>query len=107
MKNTETKDFDISIDGFIPKGSFMLVDPLEFKGEQQTKSGIVIPDNVTQATPTLAKVLKSGPDAMYKPGAVVIFRRYSLDEITVKVSTGKKKLHFVDNDDIIAEYKMK
>lgn len=102
---TEPKKFDISVDEIIPQGEMMLIEPLEFGGEQVTKSGIHLGTTVTQATPTLAKVIRSGPDAEFKPGSYVIFRRYSLDEIELKVSDGKRKFNFVSNEDIIGEYK--
>ena len=108
MTNTmENNDFQITVDEIFPQGEMMLVDPIEFSGEQSTKSGIVLVTEHTQATPTLARILRAGPDAKYKEDSIVFFRRYSLDEIEVKMSTGKRKLNFINTEDVISEYRPK
>jgi co-chaperonin GroES (HSP10) len=99
--------FEITLEEIFPQGEMMLVDPVEFSGEQISKGGIIMPGNAMQATPTLARVVRAGNDAKFKEGSVVIFRRYSLDEIKIKTSSGDKMLNFVSNEDIISEYRPK
>ena len=101
----ETNFENIAVEEIIPQGDMMLIEPMGFTGEQKTKSGIVIANQESSATPSIGKILAAGTKAKYKVGEMVFFRRYSLDEIEVKMADGKKKMSFIATEDVIAEYK--
>ena len=107
MTEKMDKEFDILAEEIFPTGEFMLIEPVGFVGEQVSKAGIIIASASNSATPTLGKVLRAGEKANYKEGDLVFFRRYSLDEIEVKVTDGKRKFLFIGNEDCIAQYKQK
>ena len=101
-----TNDFIITIDEIFPNGDKIVIEPMEHQGEQQTKSGIIIATDSNSATPTLGKILRAGPDSIYKVGENVFFRRYSLDEIEVNMSIGKRKVYFISSkEDTLGEYR--
>ena len=105
MENAEPKQFDITEEEIFPQGDFMLIEPIGFTGEQKTKSGIILSEQSSSATPTIGLIKRAGESAKYKEGDMVFFRRYSLDEIEIKVSDGKKKFLFIANEDVIGQYK--
>ncbi len=75
------------------------------KEEEMTKSGIVLPDTVDKERPERAeviavgdgKVLENGQKSIMsvKPGDVVIFKKYSPDEIKVD---GEEYLVIAESD---------
>lgn len=97
-----TKPFELKAENIYPSKNFMLVSSLS--GDEKTKSGIIIPNAAFNgAVPTVGEVFRAGSDSKYKSGSVVLFRKYSVDE----VAFGLEKYMFVTDDDIIAEVKEK
>lgn len=84
----------------------MLIKPLSdhilierAKGEEKTKSGILLPDTAEKEKPEQGKVISVGPGCKdVKAGQVVLFKKYSPDEIKVD---GKEYL-IAKEEDILA-----
>jgi chaperonin GroES len=78
------------------------------KGEEKTKSGILLPDSATKERPEQGKVIATGPGKKNKQGVVipvsipvgakVLFSKYGPNEIKVD---GKEYL-IAKEDDILA-----
>jgi len=76
--------------------------------EEQTKSGIVLPDTVDKEKPEQGKVVAVGPGRILadgkragmsvKVGDKVVFKKYGPDEVKV----GDKEYLVVSEDDILA-----
>jgi len=74
-----------------PLGDRLLVKAL--KADEQTKSGIIIPDTVEKERPERGEVIAAGPGRLdekgnrqsmdVKVGDKVVFKKYSPDEIKV------------------------
>ncbi|MEA3272704.1 MAG: co-chaperone GroES [Patescibacteria group bacterium] len=88
---------------FKPLSDNLLVKPLE--QEEITKSGIVLPDTVKEK-PEKGQVVAAGPGKMengknqpmsVKVGDMVMFKKYSPDEIKV----GDKKMLIISESDIL------
>lgn len=95
--------FELTPDKLFPAQDFMLVEPVG--GETLSKSGLIIQQGSSGAVPTMGKVLRAGPNAPYKVDAILLFRRYSVDEIIIRDAAGEKKLSWVQTEDVISEYK--
>ena len=89
-----------------PLGDHVIVKPA--KGEEMTKSGIVLPDTADKEKPEQGEVVAVGPgkrndkgerDAMdVKVGDTVVFKKYAPDEVKVD----DEELFVVSESDIIA-----
>lgn len=74
-----------------PLGDRLIVEPVN--SDEVTKSGIILPDTVDKEKPEKGKVLAIGPGKLLengtrlplevKVGDVVIFKKYSPDEVKV------------------------
>lgn len=96
-------DFEVKTEELFPSGNYMLVEPIT--GEGQTKSGIIINVGSDGAVPTLGRVARHGELSKFHDDDILIFRRYSVDEIKVTDTTGSKKLCFINDEDVIAVIK--
>jgi chaperonin GroES len=89
-----------------PLADRLLVKPL--KANEQTKSGIIIPDTVEKERPERGEVIAAGPGKFddkgsrlpmdVKVGDVVMFKKYSPDEIKVD----GEDLLILDASDVLA-----
>lgn len=97
-----------------PSGYFLLIEPL--KKPIESGSGLVLPENMHQSMPMIGSVLEVGPKIVprwwqfwrtqaYYVGDILMFRRYSVDELETETSMAtKEKVYFVStnpNDEII------
>ena len=90
----------------IPCSDNILIESI--KGEEKTKSGILLPDSATKERPEQGKVIATGPGKKNKQGVVipvsiqvgqkVLFSKYGPNEIKVD---GKEYL-VAKEDDILA-----
>lgn len=89
-----------------PLSDHILIEPI--KGEEKTKSGILLPDTAEKERPEQGKVIATGPgrktsagkviDMDIKPGDKVLFTKYGPTEIKVE---GKEYL-IAKQEDILA-----
>ncbi|MDP2910127.1 MAG: co-chaperone GroES [bacterium] len=89
-----------------PLSDHILIEPI--KGEEKTKSGILLPDTAEKERPEQGKVIAAGPgrrtssgkvlDMDVKPGDKVLFTKYGPTEIKVD---GKEYL-IAKSEDILA-----
>lgn len=88
-----------------PLSNRLFIEPLSI--EKTTKSGIVLPETVTNEKPMMGKVIATGPGKIVdgalvamtvKVGDVVLFKKYGPDEIEIE---GSKYL-VGDEDDVLA-----
>jgi chaperonin GroES len=89
-----------------PLSNKIILEPVS--AEEKTKSGIIIPDTVSQEKPEQGKVLAVGPGKLSKSGQripmdvkvgdTVIFSKYSPSEIKID---GKEYL-VVSDEDVLA-----
>ena len=80
-----------------PIGDRVVVEPQS--AEEQTASGIVLPDTASKEKPQRGKVVAVGGDNKnVKVGQTVIFKKYSPTEIEVKSET----FLILDGDDVLA-----
>jgi len=85
----------------------LVVQPLE--QEQTTAGGILLPDTA-QEKPQKGKIIAVGPgkmnkegkhiplDSALKPGAIVLFKKYS----TTEIKESGQELYIIDEDGILA-----
>ncbi|MEK9134983.1 MAG: co-chaperone GroES [Patescibacteria group bacterium] len=86
-----------------PLSDHILIEPI--KGEEKTKSGILLPDTAEKEKPEQGLVVSVGPGKKnkngeyipieVKPGQKVLFKKYGPDEIKVD---GKTYLIAVEED---------
>lgn len=90
---------------FRPLSNRLFIEPLS--AEKTTKSGIVLPETVSNERPMMGKVIATGPGKTVdgtlvamtvKVGDVVLFKKYGPDEIEIE---GVKYL-VGDEDDVLA-----
>lgn len=68
-----------------------------------TKSGIILPEAESNATPVIGTIVKAGPLSTYEVGQTVMWRRFSIDELKVEVETGEEVIfYFVEDEEVIA-----
>ena len=89
-----------------PLSDHILIEPI--KGEEKTKSGILLPDTAEKEKPEQGRVVSVGPGRKtedgkiipldVKPGQIVLFKKYGPDEIKID---GKEYL-IAKEEDILA-----
>lgn len=89
-----------------PVGYFLLIEPLHKPLE--AGGGLIVPENMHQSMPMVGTIIEQGDKVdcdTYPVGAVIMFRRYSVDELEIENSeTIKEKVYFVSTkpeDDIV------
>lgn len=66
-----------------PLGDRVLVEAIEEKEVEKTKTGIYLPTSGSKEEPDQGKVVAVGDSKKIKVGDVVIFSKYGFDKITV------------------------
>ncbi|MEK7103247.1 MAG: co-chaperone GroES [Patescibacteria group bacterium] len=89
-----------------PLGDRLIVEPA--KGDEVTKSGIIIPDAVNREKPEQGKVIAVGVGKLsdngtripmdVKVGDTVVFKKYAPDEVTID----EKEYFVLSESDIMA-----
>ena len=89
-----------------PLSDYILVEPI--KQEEVTKGGIIIPETAREERAVKGKVIAVGQGRLnekgerisisVKEGQVVLFKKYSPDEIKID----DKEYYFIREDDIMA-----
>jgi len=79
-----------------PLDDRVLIEPTS--KEEQTKSGIVIPDTSDKEKPEQGKVIAVGPKATVKVGDVVLFTKYGPNEVKIN----NKEYLIAKEEDILA-----
>lgn len=95
-----------------PLGDRVIVRPM--KGDEVTKSGIILPDTVEKEKPEQGSVVAVGPGKLLengtlapmsvKVGDTVLFKKYSPDEIKVSPPVGEtedEELLVIREEDIL------
>jgi len=82
-----------------PVGKYLL---LEVEEQKETSSGLLLAEDGGYTLPTAGTVLKAGPEAVYKSGDTLIFRKYSADEIKVTTAEKEEKYWLLEDDQVIA-----
>lgn len=83
-----------------PVGKRVLIEPIQ--GDTMSEGGLVLADTNNAQTPVKGKVVEIGEDSKFKIGDVVLFRRYSVDELKGNLGGREYKHFFCDDEDIIA-----
>jgi chaperonin GroES len=88
--------------GIMPLGDRVLIRPFteeEAKGEKGNKHfGIILPDTDKKEKSSQGKVLAAGESKKVKTGDVVVFSKYSYDE----VEYGGEELYLIKEENILA-----
>lgn len=100
---------EITKENIHPQSYYLLIEP-EGKSIGSIK-GLVLPENMHQPMPMIGTIKECGPDVdaeRYKIGDIIMFRRYSVDELEIEhQDTTKEKIYFVstnkDEDIILAK----
>jgi chaperonin GroES len=79
-----------------PLDDRVLIEPTS--KEEQTKSGIVIPDTSDKEKPEQGKVIAVGPKTTVKVGDVVLFTKYGPNEVKIN----NKEYLIAKEEDILA-----
>lgn len=75
----------------------MLVEPVKM---EETESGFASIE-MGKSTPVMGKVIKG--NSHYKPGDILFFRRYSVDELNFRTKDGgEQTLWVVESEDVVA-----
>lgn len=81
-----------------PVGARCLIETL--KEASQTSSGLLRAEKEFEATPVVGTVFKAGTLSAYKEGDVVMFRRYSLDELKFTDDSAEVVMNLVEDEEI-------
>lgn len=74
---------------------------------QETESGLITADTATNSAPVVGEVIRKGDQALFKVGEIVMFRRYSVDEIRVPTETGEDDIfYFIEDTDVLSVIKV-
>lgn len=94
----------------VPLGDNVIIEPL--RGEEKTKSGILLPETHEKERPQEGKVIAVGPGKVLengsrrqmevKVGNKVLFTKYGPHEIKLEEETGKKEFLIAKEEDILA-----
>ena len=90
--------------GLVPVGDRVLVKPFtaeELKGGSKSHFGIVLPESMTKEKSAQGKVLAVGEVKSVKVGDVVIFSKYSYDEVEHE----GQELYLLKEENILAVIK--
>jgi len=88
----------------IPSGSRLLIAPDEKATE--TDGGLIIAGDEKNTAPVKGTVIAVGPKASFEVGSVVLFRRYSIDELKIDDGTGEQVVYFLEDSDILGTVKV-
>lgn len=89
----------VSKETIFPVKNYLLI---EVEEQTETSSGLLLSEDGGPVMPTVGKILKSGELAEYKKGEVVIFRKYSADEIKVTTAEKEEKYWLLEDSEVIA-----
>lgn len=88
-------------ENIIPTGDRYLIEI--HKAAAKSSSGLLIENNSNvSAAPVLGTVLKAGDTGKFREGQLVMFRRYSVDELKFITEEGEQTVHIVEGSEIIA-----
>lgn len=77
-----------------------LVQP--YKAEKQSSAGLVWETTNANIAPVSGTVIKASHDSLYRVGQVILFRRFSVDELKFITKTGENVVYLVEDQDVIA-----
>jgi len=89
---------EINKDTIQPVKNYLLI---EVDVEKETSSGLLLAEDGGYTLPTVGTVIRSGELAEYKEGEVVIFRKYSADEIKVTTAEKEEKYWLLESSEVI------
>lgn len=88
-------------DNVIPVGDRYLIET--YKAADESSTGLSMENqNNTANAPVIGTVLKAGDKGTFKVGEMVLFRRYSIDELKFINADGEQIVHIVEGSEIIA-----
>lgn len=68
----------------------------------ETASGLVLSDTSSNSAPVIGKVVRVSEQSTYKPGQIVLFRRFAVDELKFNDSDASQKvLNMVEESEIL------
>ena len=84
-----------------PVGNRVLV--LPEKGDGESKSGLTLSTSRSDQTPVFGKIIKTGDQVKnYKVGDVILWRRYSVDQLPLDIQGKRETVYLIDGEDILA-----
>ena len=87
---------------YIPIGKRVLISPIE--AANKTESGLVMENSSNTASlPVKGEVLEVGELSQFKKGDIVLFRRFSVDMLTMVTPKGEITVNVVDDEDILCK----
>jgi len=82
-----------------PAGKRMLIKIYEM---DKTIGGLEVSDTATNSAPVSGEIIKAGKLSIFSVGQHVMFRRYSVDQLTINKPDGENIFYFLEDDDILA-----
>ena len=95
---------EINPNDILPSGARLLIAPDEKATE--TEGGIILGGDEKNSAPVKGTILATGPLSKFLVGTVVLFRRYSIDELKIQTSVGEQVVYFLDDQDILGSIKV-
>ena len=93
----------IDVKNIVPERDGVIIK--EFEKDTVTESGLELPESSTAGTPVIGQVIAVGEHSHFKVGDIVLFRRYSVDELTFQVDGKKQTVNFLTDSEVVAHVK--
>lgn len=90
----------ISEQNIKPNAGFLLLEVPDKPTE--TVSGVLLASDDNNSVPMMAKIIATHAESTYKVGEMVLFRKYSVDEIKVKDKEGQKTFWLLETENVLA-----
>lgn len=84
----------------LPIGRRLLVQSI--KQAEKTSSGLELSAGDGNATAVYGKVIRAGEGCNFKEGDLLMWRRYSLDVLTVTAEDGEHEYNLIEESEVIA-----
>lgn len=91
---------ELNGDLITPVGDKLLVEVEE--NATTTDGGMTVVNGAGNTAPVMGTIVKAGEKSKYAPGTVVMFRRYTIDELKITTAAGEQTAYFLEDADILA-----
>jgi len=90
-------------DNIFPVGKRLLVET--FKQAEESSEGLELGVGDGYATSVLGTVVRAGDGCMFTVGDILMWRRYSVDNLKVYTKDGEKEYSLIEENEVIAQVK--
>lgn len=84
-----------------PVGKRLLVEA--YKQAKETSAGLEMVEGEGWATSVMGTVIRAGEGCSFKPGDVLLWRRYGIDSIKVYTEDGEVELYLLEESEVIGQ----